>query len=94
MAEFVVIQLEYDKCTKVAVNLAWVMDGKTISEKLHKSIVHQETVFFFYHADSTTEAVFNTSDYSQTFNPEVPSCYKGYVGRKIYGKLSQAELTK
>lgn len=93
MEEHVIIRLLHQKNQMIPVKLQWVMDWEDVRKQLQKGVLQQEPIFFFYYCDATVSPVFNKQEYSQSFKPEVPACYKGYVGKKIYGNLNEL-LTK
>lgn len=84
--QHVIMQLEHDKKTMVPVKLQWLQDSTKVVEQMKKSI-QLSPIYFFYHNNPTTTPSMGPSFYSKVFNPEIPACYKGYVGKKIYGKL-------
>lgn len=90
--EYVIMQLEHERKKLVPVRLAWLVESEKVREQLKKS-KHEEPIFFFYHNVVTTKPCFSVSIYSQTFNPETPACYKGYISNKIYGEWELVKKT-
>lgn len=85
--QHVIMQLEHDRKTKLPVKLSWLLDFEKVRQQMNKTSIQQEPLYFFYHNISTTVPSFSLSSYSHTFNAEIPACYKGYVGKKIYGEF-------
>lgn len=86
------MQLEHDRKKFVAVQLDWLLGYDKIREKLMTTTKHLDPIFFYYHTVPTNNPSFSISIYSKSFDPEIASCYKGYVSNKIYGESKKKKL--